>query len=541
MVIPFYDLAVALIVLWILFQVLNMAKREENLPPGPPTVPILGNLHIFPTQFPQYKLTEWAREYGPIYSLKRGRGTTIVLSSATTVKELMDKRSSSTADRPSNYMVDQITGGLNMGLAHYMGTWRTLRKAAHSLLSPQASNNHLPIQKAEAAQLMYDILRDPEGFYTHIFRYSHSTIMSLLYGIRFPPDTKVSVAVSSMFKQWSLVLRPGAHPSIDFLPVLKYLPERWAPWKRACKEVVYQQRKIYFGLLDACESRMQRGEGNGCYIEEILERQEVLGLDRDHVGYLGGTLIEGGIESTSSFLRSLVLAMVAFPEAQRKAHEEIDRVVGIHRVPSLEDFEHLTYIQALIKEAHRFRPALPMGLPHATLEYKGYVIPRGATILVNVWAIFHDPDAFDNPEVFDPDRYLLTEHGTKLGFDATDFRADLIFGSGRRFCPGINLASNSLILNTMNLLWGFDFNLVIDPLTKDPIPIDLFNYNDGLTSVPRPFKCAIIPRGQVKADLIKQEFYDASSTFSKFKDGLEGTHDEWLKQTGNIPSGVGSS
>ncbi|KAJ7589603.1 cytochrome P450 [Mycena floridula] len=530
-----YHLGFALILVWLSKKLLNIGKREKGLPPGPPTVPILGNLHIFPTEFAHYRFTDWAREYGPIYSLKVGSGTAIVLSSVAAVKELMDKRSASTADRPPNHMVHVITGGLNLGLAQYTEVWRTLRKAAHTILTPQAVKRHLPIQKAEATQLMYDLVKDAEKFYTHIRRYSNSVIMSVLYGKRSPRyETREATAFFEMQHLWEHVLEPGAQPPVDLLPFLTYIPERWASWKRLCKQVRSLQRALYFGLLDECESRVGKGEGNGSYMEEVLEKQDALGLDRELMGYLGGVLIEGASDTTSSFLQSLILAMVAFPEAQRKAHEELDRVIGDKRLPSFEDFQKLPYIQAIVKETHRFRPVAPLTVPHANLaveEYGGYVIPQGTIIFVNLWCIYHDPDAFDEPEVFNPDRYLLTEHGTKLGFDASDFRATLPFGSGRRICPGMHLANNSVMLIAMNLLWGFDFTLATDPTTKATIPVDLLDYEKGLLAGPRPFKCAITPRSNARSTLIQQEFFDAIPTFSKFEDGLSVADKEWLEKT----------
>ena len=74
--------------------------------------------------------------------------------------------------------------------------------------------------------------------------------------------------------------------------------------------------------------------------------------------YLGGVLIEGGSETTSSYLQSLILALTVYPDAQRKAHEEIDRVVGEQRMPTLDDLENMPYIHAMILEVGQQRPSL---------------------------------------------------------------------------------------------------------------------------------------------------------------------------------------
>lgn len=74
-------------------------------------------------------------------------------------------------------------------------------------------------------------------------------------------------------------------------------------------------------------------------------------------------------------------AMILHPEVQKKAHEELDRVIGNGRLPTYEDRDSLPYIEAVVREVLRWRPIVPLGLPHATSFddiYNGHFIPRGA-------------------------------------------------------------------------------------------------------------------------------------------------------------------
>ena len=82
--------------------------------------------------------------------------------------------------------------------------------------------------------------------------------------------------------------------------------------------------------------------------------------------------------------------MALYPEIQRKAYDEIDRVVGKNRLPEIEDRDNLPYIDAIVKEALRWHPVAPMAFPHMTTEddfFNGYLIPKGGLILANVWYI----------------------------------------------------------------------------------------------------------------------------------------------------------
>ncbi|KAJ7607153.1 cytochrome P450 [Roridomyces roridus] len=368
---------------------------------------------------------------------------------------------------------------------------------------------------------------------------SSSVILSVLYGKRAPRyETRETTAFFEAQHEWERVLEPGATPPIDLIPLLKYVPVRWAKWKRDCARTRKLQRDLYFGLLNETRERLGRGEENGCYMEEILKSQEELGMDLEITGYLGGVLIEGGSDTTSSFLQTLVLALTAYPKAQKKAQEEIDLVVGSHRMPTLDDLDELRYIRALILETHRFRPVAPMLIPHATLTaeeasvsgYKGYIIPKGATIFVNVYGIFHDSDLFDDPENFIPERFLLTENGTRPGVDGSDLRHNLPFGVGRRLCPGIHLAQNSININTMNLIWAFQFSPDTDA-SGNPIPLDTSAYQRGILTAPEPFRCTIKPRSKERADIIEQEFFEATDTFKKFEYGLSAEDREFVAKS----------
>lgn len=172
-------LVVSLALSLVLYKLSGFGRRETYLPPGPPTVPIAGNAHIFPTSLAYHQLTRWAREYGPIYSLKIGSGTAIVMSTAQVMQDVLEKNQKITADRPPNHFIDLVTDDLNVTMARYGKSlialehasnlhhcvgpkWRMLRRGAHEILTAKAAMNHRPIQDAESTQLAYELLTSPE-------------------------------------------------------------------------------------------------------------------------------------------------------------------------------------------------------------------------------------------------------------------------------------------------------------------------------------------------------------------------------------------
>ena len=123
--------------------------------------------------------------------------------------------------------------------------------------------------------------------------------------------------------------------------------------------------------------------------------------------------------------------MIANPGAMKKAQEELDRVVGKGELPDFCHKDSLPYIDALIKELLRWSPPVPLSSPNRAMQddvYRGYFIPRGATVIQNVWAISRDPNLYPDPEAFNPDRFLKDGKINSLVFNPED----RVFGAGRR-------------------------------------------------------------------------------------------------------------
>ena len=152
------------------------------------------------------------------------------------------------------------------------------------------------------------------------------------------------------------------------------------------------------------------------------------------LAYTAGSMLEAGSDTSASVIQTFLLHMLSFPEHLKKAQEELDRVVGPDRLPSWEDEEQLPYLMACIKESMRLNPAATIGelasctppdttehhvaaLPHAAEEadeYKGYYIPKGATVVGNVYAIHMDPSKYPNPTSYQPERWYKPGQPTRM-------------------------------------------------------------------------------------------------------------------------------
>lgn len=177
------------------------------------------------------------------------------------------------------------------------------------------------------------------------------------------------------------------------------------------------------------------------------------------------------------------------PKIFEKATEELDRVIGKDRWVEEKDVQNLPYVEAIMKETMRMHPVAPMLVPRMSREdctIDGYDIPAGTRALVNIWTIGRDPEIWDSPDQFCPERFL----GKSIDVKGHDFEL-LPFGSGRRMCPGYSLGLKVIQLTLANLLHGFKWSLP-DPMTEDDLSMEeIF----GL-STPRkfPLEAVVEPR-----------------------------------------------
>ena len=285
------------------------------------------------------------------------------------------------------------------------------------------------------------------------------------------------------------------------MPFLEYLPE-WLPgvkFKRTARlwrETLMRVVEIPYIYV---KEQIARRTNEESYVSRLIGQNESnLGLEEEHaIKWSAASLYTGGADTTVSSISSFFLAMSISPEVQRKAQEEIDRVVGMSRLPTFSDRENLPYVDAIVKESQRWHTVGAMGLPHQTDQddtYNGYLIPKGAILLPAVWWFTHDPTTYHDPMAFKPERYFKP-------YDEPS-PTNVTWGFGRRICPGRILADASLYLTFAQCLAVFNIGKAVDENGKDIEP--RIEMKAGIISHPVPFKCRITPRSKEHEELINR-------------------------------------
>ncbi|KAL4748420.1 hypothetical protein BDW72DRAFT_214807 [Aspergillus terricola var. indicus] len=511
-----------------LYVILTKGRREKGLPSGPPTLPILGNLHQIPVKGSYLKFTEWASQYGGLYSLKLGTGTAIVITEPRLVKEVIDRKSSKYSNRPDSFVAHTITGGSHLLVMQYGPLWRTMRKLVHQhFMETAVEKSHIHVQNAEAVQMLRDFCVRPDQHMLHPKRYSNSIIMSLVYGVRTPSvHTAHMTQLYEMMERWSKVMEPGNTPPVDIYSFLHYIPQKiFGNWLSRAKGVRDEMCQLYGQYLDLVDSRRKKVGSTGSFMDTVLDQNEKLGLTRHQLYFLGGVLMEGGSDTSSSIILAFIHAMTKWPQVLKKAQAEIDSVVGEDRTPVWSDYGSLPYVAATVKEAMRWRPAVPLAFPHAAAEddwVDGHFIPKGSTVIINGWGMHHNEARFGNPSVFDPDHYKgQTALAPELA-NASDYtvRDHYGYGTGRRICPGIHVAERNLFLAISKLIWAFSIEPGVDESGKliEPDLDPRTGYSEGFLVCANDFPCRIMPRSERRRETIMKEYQRAQKeVFSRFE------------------------
>ncbi|KAJ3927488.1 MAG: cytochrome P450 [Lentinula lateritia] len=487
------------------YLVLRASARSARTLPGPGSYPIIGNILSLPIQNPWLTFTKWKVIFGDVVHLRGLRQSIIILNSKQAMDDLLDRRGAIYSNRPQFTVVEMMGLDRGMPLLQHNDTWRLQRKLAKTALNNDAVKEYEDTQAEVAALMCLSLLTDPTHFREHIRLAAGRIIISITYGL--PVSDAQHRLITEMDKvvpMLSDATMPGTFIA-DLFPIFKDLPD-WVPFMSFKKEakkiraIVDRLGEIPFAQV---QKEMAAGTAQVSFTQKLLADRS--GEDdesqyNDAVKWSGGSMYGAGGETTHTSVLVFLIGVMQNPAAQKKAQDELDEVIGRDRMPTLEDRAQLPYVDAIIKEIMRWRPAFPLGIPRRVDkddEYAGYCIPADSIIIPNVWAVAMDvPSGTKYPAAdFAPERFLEEHPPVDPALYA--------FGFGRRVCPGRLLAENSIFLLVTSILYCCTISTPSNHGQKHSAEAIEFS-TTGLVSHPMPFSCRIEQRSADRFDVVKR-------------------------------------
>ncbi|KAH9169386.1 cytochrome P450 [Lactarius sanguifluus] len=373
---------------------------------------------------------------------------------------------------------DILSGGKRGLSAPYGDHWRRWRKLQHMGMNERAALYYREQQTLEAAIVLRDLLVDGGNGHDEILRrFVTSVVLGVSYGCRVR-DLKTDKMVNYNYQ--AILVRVVIYASFNVRP--RNHCNGSAQHSRCSRRSALTTRRHIWTFFNGVKRRLEAGVAKECMGTYSLSNGGNQGMTDVEVAYALSAPFSAGVDTTLSTIQWCLVAVVTYPDITTRIQEELDNAVGRDRLPTFDDEGSLPYLIAFIKEVTRrvclpwWRPVLPLAIPHATSKadvYAGYDIPAGTTVYGNIDALVKDPSLFEDPETFNPSRFLKPHSPTGGNWKGkVEGEFTLPFGFGRRVCPGIHVALQSTFISVARILWAFDVrpaaDSTVDPTKTEP-------------------------------------------------------------------------
>ncbi|KAJ4977520.1 hypothetical protein NE237_002626 [Protea cynaroides] len=449
---------------------------QNPLPPGPRGLPLVGNLPFLKPDLCRY-FSDLAQIYGPIFKLQLGTKLCIIVSSPSLAKMILKDHDATFANHNPPIGASVLSyGGNDMVWKHHDDPdWRLMRKIfVREMMSNTSLNACYNLRRREVNQMVRDVyvnIGTPIDIGQLIFVNLLNMITSMVWGgILSEERNSIGVEFRKVVSEM-LVLMAKTNVS-DFFPILARFDiqgiERKGKELLSCVDSIFdsvvserlkmdevQRKGVNFNdtetkdfLQILLELKQQENEGNGKTSLSMMQLKALL-LD----------IVVGGTDTSATTLEWAMAEMMQHPEVMKKAQEELVQVFGKSNMVEEPYLSKLPYLNAVVKETLRLHSPIPLLIPHCPSQsctIGQYTIPKGTDVYLNVWKIQRDPEAWENPLEFLPERFLSDTVG--YDYKGNNFNY-LPFGSGRRICAGIPLVEKMSTYFLGSLLHSFEWRL----------------------------------------------------------------------------------
>lgn len=464
-------LVIFVVLLILIYKHTNyQSKKSNSRPPGPRGLPLIGNMHQFDTSNTHLYLFQLSQKYGPIVSLQLGSVPTLVISSATVAKEVFKYHDLCFSSRPALVGTQKLSyKGLDLAFTPYSDYWRNMRKICTlHLFSTKSFQSFYPIREDEVAKMVKTISNTAAEFnivnVTEIvMTVTSSIVYRTAFGKLYIDDDEDDDGYNNKMRHkihWVLTESQACFGNFfveDFFPLMgSFIDRLCGTWTRLEKsfnklDVFYQE--VIDKRLDASTVSTQELS----VLDILLQmKMDISDFTFDHIKAVLMDIMLGASETSAAAVIWAMSLLVKNPKKMNKVQQEVRELVGNKGFVDEKDAQQLDYFKAVVKEAMRLHPPVPV-VPRSTMQkcvVSGYEIEAKTRVYVNLYAIGRDPEFWDNPDEFLPERFM----NSSIDIKGQDFEL-IPFGVGRRMCPGLTMGMAMTHLVLANLLYHFNWEL----------------------------------------------------------------------------------
>nr|WIL10286.1 chalcone synthase [Grona styracifolia] len=445
-------------------------RRHHLLPPSPPLrLPVIGHMHLLGPLLHQ-SLDKLSKKYGTLYSLHFGSVPCVVASSPHFAKQLLQTNELAFNSRIETTAVKRLTYEASLAFAPYGEYWRFIKKLSMNQLLGSRSINGFQHLRAQETRDFLGLLarkaqaREAVNVTEELLKLTNNVISKMMVG-EAEEAREVVRGVTQIFGEFNVSDFIWLFKKFDFQGFGKRIEDLFHKFDTLVERVISQREEL----------RRKNGNKNGdsevrdfldILLDCVHDNNSEVKINRVHIKALIMDFFTAGTDTTAISTEWALVELVKNPLILQQVRKEIDDVVGKNRLVEETDCPNLPYLQAIVKETFRLHPPVPMVTRKCVTEcnIENYVIPENTLLFVNVWSIGRNPDYWENPLEFRPERFLkigeLNENSTgNIDVRGNHFQL-LPFGSGRRMCPGVSLAMQEVPALLGAIIQCFDFQVM---------------------------------------------------------------------------------
>ncbi|CAI0547508.1 unnamed protein product [Linum tenue] len=469
------------------YYLLLLLKRRRSpspdnpprLPPSPPALPVIGNLHQVGL-YPHRTFAALAQRYAaPVMLLRLGSKPALLVSTAGAARELFKSHDLLVSTRMRIRTFERLFyDAKTVASAPHGEYWRHARATCVlHLLSNKKVHSFAPVRIRET-ELMVERIADASrrGVAVDLSDVatclSNDVICRVSFGDKMTSDPDVAGRFKVLLEELMKLL--GGFFVGDFIPSLGWVNRLVGVDRRVDKTFKEFDEMLESILVEHEDRSKDRSNGSveeGCqsFVDVLLEAQRdgkttSHFLGRDNIKALLMDMLVGGTDTSATLLEWVMAELLKHPRVMKKLQHEVRTITKGKLEISDSDLDQMTYLKQVMLETLRLHPPVPLLGPRELIEdstIMGYELEAGTLVFTNAWAIGRDPRSWDEPEEFRPERFTNGCLDRGQDFDV------IPFGAGRRGCPGraFALAINELVV--ANLVGRFDWTLPDGIKTKD--------------------------------------------------------------------------